>query len=155
MLTVPHTNGRILLIEDNDTIREMLGLILNFEGYEIAEATDGVAGIDYLQSHHIPDLILLDLSLPLMNGGQFLAWIKQHPTLSSIPIVVMSGDPSQAQRVLRLGASEFLAKPLEMDILINTICLILAMRPVDVGLAKPPTQELTRERGLDKLLTNL
>lgn len=112
---------KILIIEDNETISQLLGETLQELGYEIDFAFNGKEGIDHLINHVPPDLILLDLFLPIMNGTEFRSRQLQIPELANIPIVVMSGDSYVKQRCAPLHIKHFLKKPFEMEDLIRVI----------------------------------
>ncbi|MGF1589661.1 MAG: response regulator transcription factor [Pleurocapsa sp.] len=118
-----HTN-RILLIEDEDLIRDMVALALEEEGYEVHTANNGRAALDMLQSPDfsrvklIPDLIILDLMLPEVNGLDICRLLRYQGDIT--PILVVSAKSSETDRVLGLevGADDYLSKPFSMRELI-------------------------------------
>lgn len=92
---------RILLIEDDDLLREGLKQILEEDGYRVCAAADGAAGMELLCDGTLaPCLILLDLMMPGMNGWDFLRLRGRHPALSKIPIAVASAYPFAEKEVL-------------------------------------------------------
>lgn len=102
---------KILIIEDEKTIRFLLSQRLREEGFEVIEVIDGESGLQKLRDEKV-DLVLLDIILPGIDGFEVLSKIKAEPSLSSIPVVIMSnlGQQNEIERGLKLGASEFLLK---------------------------------------------
>ncbi|KUR72785.1 two-component system response regulator [Novosphingobium fuchskuhlense] len=119
-------SNRILLVEDNAENRDMLSRRLIRRGFEIAFAADGQAAVDISKSE-LPDLILMDLSLPVLDGWQAISIIKQGPDTRSIPIIAltahaMSGDREKA---LAAGADDYDTKPVDIDRLLAKIRSLL------------------------------
>jgi len=81
-------------------------------GYQVLEAADGVEALDMVD-RHAPDVIVLDLNLPRLNGYEVLAQIRSRPAMRGVPVVVLTakGDEDNEVRVLELGATDFLTKP--------------------------------------------
>lgn len=103
---------KILIVEDDQFIREMYGLLLRKQGYEVMETPDGAAGLTEAQQGGF-DLILLDLMMPIMDGLTFLKKIKEHPAhKKNGPIIVMSNlaYDEAAQETADLGAVDFFVK---------------------------------------------
>ncbi|MBL0178952.1 MAG: type II/IV secretion system protein [Gemmatimonadetes bacterium] len=102
----------ILLVEDEDTLRRVMRDLLEQEGYRICEARDGAEALEQVDRHN-PDLVLLDLNLPNVDGYSVLAQLRSRPATMDLPVVVLSarGDEDNEVRVLRLGATDFLTKP--------------------------------------------
>jgi len=108
--------GTILYIEDNPENRLLVRRILEAEGYTVIEAEDASAGLE-LAERSSPDLILLDINLPEMDGYEFTARLRGTPGLSDIPIValtanVMKGD---RERTLAAGCDGYIQKPIDVD----------------------------------------
>lgn len=109
----------ILHVEDNEDNRQIVRDLFEFRGYRIVEAFDGESGVQ-MASTLKPDLILMDIQLPKMNGYEAIRAIKSDPALKSIPIVVitsyaLSGD---SQKAFDAGADDYMAKPYKpMDLL--------------------------------------
>ena len=101
----------ILVIDDHPVAREPLARLLRYEGYQAACAANGVEAID-LMSLSPPDLILLDVMMPKMNGLEFLEWIRADARLCDIPVIALTGsmDPKQIDRLHALGVAEVIAK---------------------------------------------
>ena len=117
---------KILLVEDNEMNRDMLSRRLAKRGYQIAIALDGVQGVELARSE-LPDLILMDMSLPLKDGWQATAEIKADPATSSIPVIglsahAMSGDRDKA---MQAGCDDYDTKPVELDHLLTKIEALL------------------------------
>ena len=102
---------KILIIEDDKFLRELIAKKLSGENFTIAEAVDGEEGIKKVKSEK-PDLILLDLILPGIDGSDALSKIKDDPTLGSIPVIILSnlGQREDVERGLKLGAVDYLVK---------------------------------------------
>tara|TARA_B100001758_G_C18232711_1_gene516232 strand:+ start:207 stop:569 length:363 start_codon:yes stop_codon:yes gene_type:complete len=114
--------SKILIVEDNEMNRDMLSRRLMRKGFEIVMAEDGQKGVDMSKSEN-PDLILMDLSLPIMDGWEATSTIKADPDTNSIPIIVltahaMAGDREKA---LGAGADEYDTKPIEFKRLLEKI----------------------------------
>jgi CheY-like chemotaxis protein len=122
--------GIILVIVVNPIQREELVTILHQEGFRVLTASDGNEALNWLSSHHVPDLILLDL---LMPSGTFDGWwlLKQRqriPELAAVPVIILTAL-SLASKALAvsLGASGFLRKPVEAEALLAEIRRCLSM----------------------------
>jgi CheY-like chemotaxis protein len=113
---------KILLIEDNEMNRDMLARRLKRRGYEVIVAVDGQAGIDMAHSEN-PDLILMDLSLPVIDGWTATSQLKADDDTRQIPIIAltahaMTGDREKA---IEAGCDEFDTKPVELKRLLSKI----------------------------------
>ena len=112
----------ILIVEDNEMNRDMLSRRLQRKGFDIVMAEDGQKGVDMSKSEN-PDIILMDLSLPVMDGWQATSTIKADQNTKDIPIIVltahaMAGDREKA---LEAGADEYDTKPIEFKRLLGKI----------------------------------
>lgn len=112
----------ILLVEDNEMNRDMLSRRLSRKGYRVVIAEDGQQGIDQTRIEH-PDLILMDLSLPVLDGWEATRLLKQSAETKHIPIIVltahaMSGDEHRAREA---GCDDFDTKPIDFNRLIGKI----------------------------------
>lgn len=113
---------KILLVEDNELNRDMLSRRLARRGYEVVVAIDGQEGIDLAESA-LPDVILMDMSLPVIDGWEATRRIKAAPSTENIPVIAltahaMAGDRDQA---LEAGCDDYDIKPLELDRLLGKI----------------------------------
>lgn len=96
----PSPSNEILVIDDDEGIREALQLTLEMEGYTVFTAANGKVGLEFLSSQ-MPRLILLDLMMPVMNGWAFLEAVEKDPVLATIPIVVMTAFRESEESVKR------------------------------------------------------
>lgn len=107
-------SGRTLLIvEDDADIRDALDGLLSMEGFRVSGCSNGREALDWLHSSPKPDLILLDLMMPVMDGWQFLQAVRQEAALSAIPVVVVSAADRSQARAAALGVAAYLQKPLD------------------------------------------
>ncbi|PYS36467.1 MAG: two-component system response regulator [Acidobacteria bacterium] len=113
---------KILLVEDNEMNRDMLSRRLERRGFEVVLACDGREGILAARSE-IPDLILMDLSLPEIDGWEATRLLKSTPDTAEIPILVLTAHAmmSDRERALHAGCDGFAAKPVEFDRLLSKI----------------------------------
>jgi CheY-like chemotaxis protein len=109
----------ILVIEDDPDMRGLLVLMLEDRGHHVVAASDGREGLDVLR-HERPDLILLDMKMPVMDGWEFARRYREAEPDPS-PIVVMTAAEDPRQRAEEVGAAGWLGKPVELDLLYDTI----------------------------------
>lgn len=114
--------ARILLVEDNDMNRDMLSRRLTRKGYDVLAAADGQQGLA-LAMEEVPDLILMDMSLPVMDGWEVTRLLKAKEQTKNIPIIglsahAMSGDKEKA---LKAGCDDYEIKPVDFDKLLSKI----------------------------------
>lgn len=123
---------RILIVEDNPNNRDMLTTILKFHGFETFQAENGQEAIEAAKANP-PDLILMDLSMPVMNGWDATRRIKADPALAHIPIVAVSAfDMLQdKEAALAAGCDAFLSKPLNMFALKERLEAIMSKKEQD------------------------
>ena len=111
----------VLIVDDDDDIRETLELILASRGYRSMGASDGAEALALMRENPLPVVVLLDIMMPGMNGTQFRAAQLADPRLASVPLVVMTGDGRADQRAEALGAFRSLKKPLDIGDLIAVV----------------------------------
>jgi len=99
--------GRILVVEDEEVLRDALEPLLEEEGYEVSVAENGREALSRLHTESLPDIIVLDLKMPVMNGWEFRTIQKDDPKLGRIPVVAVSGDGSA--QAAAVSAQAFLA----------------------------------------------
>jgi DNA-binding response OmpR family regulator len=111
----------ILIVEDEEAVRELEKFILEQQGYDVVEARDGLEGLAKAEFRR-PDLILLDLMMPDVSGGRMYDEMKEHPTTSGIPIVVVTGKPDAHEMFDdQIGPDDVIMKPFEADTLLGRI----------------------------------
>jgi two-component system cell cycle response regulator DivK len=118
--------SKVLLVEDNEMNRDMLSRRLTRKKYEVLTAVDGREGVAIARSES-PDLILMDMSLPVMDGWEATRQLKESPDTSSIPVIAltahaMSGDREKA---LEAGCDDYDTKPIELPRLLGKMELFL------------------------------
>lgn len=112
----------VLVVEDDRDIRESVVEVLEDEGYVVSAASDGQQGLVLLRdATPKPDLILLDLMMPIMNGFQFREEQRKDPALCSIPVVVITADVNARAKAEGLGAAGFVQKPVKIQPLLDVI----------------------------------
>jgi len=121
--------SKILLVEDNEMNRDMLSRRLTRKGYEVVIATDGQEAVDMARSAG-PDLILMDMSLPVIDGWEATRQVKANPESKAVPIIAltahaMSGDREKA---LAAGCDDYDTKPIELPRLLEKIESLLARK---------------------------
>jgi CheY-like chemotaxis protein len=112
---------RILIVEDDASVREALAAFLEGEGYSVVEAGDGAEALARLRGSESFGLILLDLMMPVMSGWEFRDVQAQDPSLSSIPVVIITADNSAVKQAARAGVAGCLLKPLEFPELLSYV----------------------------------
>lgn len=110
---------KILIVEDSPDIQEILSGILEAEGFEVEIASNGKDGIDRLINRQPPELILLDLRMPVMDGEEFRKLQLQIPYLSRIPVIIMSADSYVNRRATVLKTERILKKPFHIEDLLT------------------------------------
>lgn len=109
----------ILLVEDNDDIREMMAVALELGGYRVVAAPNGRAALEVLRHTPRPSLILLDLMMPVMNGWEVCKALKGDPSLADIPVVVVSAVTTDVCE--RLSGTRLVPKPIDLDYLLDVV----------------------------------
>lgn len=127
------STSHILLIEDDPMLTELYQTKLEMEGFKVSVSTDGEDGLAQIKKNK-PDLVLLDIMLPKMNGFAVLKAIKQSPTLRQIPVIVLTnlgGEKADSDKnlALSLGAKDFLVKTFHLpDDIVGKIKSVLEAR---------------------------
>lgn len=122
---------KILLVEDNEMNRDMLSRRLERKGYDVVIAVDGREGLDMAREHS-PDLILMDMSLPVLDGWEATRQLKAAPATKEIPVIAltahaMSGDRDKA---LEAGCDDYDTKPVELPRLLEKMSTLLTKKGV-------------------------
>jgi DNA-binding response OmpR family regulator len=116
---VSENRRTVLVVEDDPPLRRMIGIFLRAAGYRVCAAEDGPSGLALARDER-PDLVLLDLMLPGLDGGEVLRRIKGDARTAAIPVLVLTAsvDPPLTEQALRLGATRFLTKPIDSRVLV-------------------------------------
>ena len=127
----PGKGRMVLLVEDEDQLRRVMKDLLEREGYKVAEARDGAQALDEVD-RSAPDLIMLDLNLPGIDGYGVLQRLRSRPSTSQIPVIVLTakGDEDNEVRVFQMGADDFLTKPFRARALSARLEAVLSRRRV-------------------------
>jgi two-component system, OmpR family, alkaline phosphatase synthesis response regulator PhoP len=114
--------AKIVVIEDDLTFLDLLRVHLSGAGHEVLTAEDAVLGLRAIIAN-APELILLDLSVPYMDGFEMLKALRSDPSTRNIPVIVLTGrgDDETYAQARELGAAQLLTKPVERDLLIKAI----------------------------------
>ena len=112
----------ILIVEDDSDLAQVLAEVLEAEGYSTAIAANGSEALDYLRSNGShPDLILLDMMMPVMDGWRFREEQRKVPALASIPVLTLTADGDARGKAASIQAAGYLAKPVKIDSLLNEV----------------------------------
>ncbi len=111
----------VLVVDDDEDIGEAIEIILESRGYRCVVARDGEAALNLMRTHPLPQVVLLDMMMPIMSGEEFRIAQLQDPRLATVPVIVMTADATAEERVASLGVSKFLRKPLRIDELISAM----------------------------------
>jgi CheY-like chemotaxis protein len=121
--TLMNTKKRVLLVEDNEATIDVVGMELNFLGYEVTIAKDGLQALEML-SGQPPDLIIMDIQLPKMDGFETIRQIRANPASRDIPILAATAKalPGDQEKCLQAGSDGYIAKPFthrQLEVAIN------------------------------------
>jgi signal transduction histidine kinase len=121
--------SKILVMDDEDSFREVITRCLTRQGFEVVAASDGKAGVR-LAAETLPDLIVCDLNMPNMTGHEVLAALRRDPKLADIPLIFLTGQtqPRQVRQSMNLGADDYLTKPVNLEDLLSAIKVRLDRR---------------------------
>jgi DNA-binding response OmpR family regulator len=110
---------RVLVVEDDESIRDLVDLVLTSAGFEVLTASDGAAALQVVGAVH-PDLVLLDMRMPVMDGWEFARRYRAGPEPHA-PIVVVTAARDAAQRAAEIDANGYLGKPFDMGELVALV----------------------------------
>jgi two-component system cell cycle response regulator DivK len=135
----------ILIAEDNPTNRELLRELLEIRGYGVAEACDGKEALAIVEQAP-PDLVLLDIDMPLMDGFAVVRKLRENPRFTSLPVVAVTAYAMQGDRekIMNSGFDGYLSKPINSGLLVHELSRLLA-HPNTESVA--PTQPLEKQIG--------
>ncbi len=109
----------VLLVEDNDDVREMMALALQLAGHDVLLARNGRDALGKLKARPRPCVILLDLMMPVMNGWEFREALRDEPALRDVPVVVVSA--LNREMAENAGGSAYLPKPVDLDRMLEIV----------------------------------
>lgn len=123
----PSAKKKIIIVDDDRGTRFIVKLLLEKQGYQVAEAENGLEGLELL-SQEMPDLILLDVDMPQMNGPEMLATVREVMGNLDVPIIILTVRKESAlkQKLLEKGANDFLNKPIDKELLLARIKAVMA-----------------------------
>ena len=112
----------VLVVDDNHDNRTIIAKMLKINGYHTVIATDGLHALDMAASEQ-PDLILMDMAMPVLDGWSATARLKASPDLSHVPVIALTGHVTQEDiaRAITAGCTDYLAKPIDYQMLITTV----------------------------------
>jgi DNA-binding response OmpR family regulator len=115
---VAQEKKKVLLVEDDESVRQLVRVTLQMNDFEVVEAEDGLEGLLLLEMHH-PDAVVLDLMMPDVGGERMLAQLRSTPETKRTPVVIITGKPEVAPEVIGLvGRENFFPKPFDPDAVI-------------------------------------
>lgn len=119
----------VLIVDDSSTLREMISGLLIKAGMTVIEAQDGVEAKEKIASHP-PDLVVLDIVMPNMNGYELCRWVKTNPTTTEVPVVICSSKNEDFDRYwgMKQGADAYIAKPFRPVEMVETVKHLLRGR---------------------------
>jgi CheY-like chemotaxis protein len=121
--TVQPRGRKVLVVDDEESMRELLRLHLGNDGYEVIAAEDAVVA-GRLVVEQKPDVMIVDVEMPYMNGYEFVAAVKADPSTRDIPIVFLTTDANVAEHAIKLRADAYLTKPVTANRLLEVIALL-------------------------------
>ena len=134
------SHSLIVIVEDDQSIREVLQLAIELEGYEVRTANNGEEAFSLLKELKVPCLILTDLMMPKMNGYEFIELASQTHTIASIPIVIVSATPSESDVKVMTESGKIkglVKKPVNLDYLMSIVHEHCGTPPVRQDTKKP------------------
>lgn len=118
---------RVLVVEDDEAISDAISLLLEDEGHQVTQAADGHTALEALRDGERPSLILLDVTMPVMNGLEFRAEQLRDDALAAIPVVLCTADARSEERARAMGVTEWLRKPLDPIRLLQLVAKYAAL----------------------------
>lgn len=129
-------NRKILVVEDDPSALRLVGYTLEQEGYQVITASDGLEGVRKARDEH-PDLIILDIMLPGLDGYEVCQQLRKEPETAKLPILILSAKAREIDKDtgLKIGADDYLTKPADPSTIVAKVKALLASR-LDVGVGK-------------------
>ena len=112
---------RVLVVEDEGDIQNVLRSILELAECEVQIASHGIAALEQLEKNGPPDLIFLDLMMPQMDGTTFVRTLRKQEKYHDVPVIVISGDANVRERVDKMDMDVFIAKPFSIDEILDYV----------------------------------
>lgn len=124
MITIPK---KILIVEDDPSFSRAINHIVEKEGYNVITASNGMTGLRMAKEEN-PDLLILDVMLPGLDGFEICSRLRQDPPTAGLPIIMLSAKGQEADKTtgLKVGANEYLTKPVDRTLLLEKVTLLLA-----------------------------
>ena len=154
MATSPQSKGRILIVDDEPDIRASLSDLLWLTGYTVETAERGHQGLE-LMAQHLPDVVLLDLKLPDLDGYSLCQSIKTNPQTKDIPVIFISACHDEMNRAFDVGGADYITKPFHNQEVIARIENQLTIQRLQKQLVQQQTQRLMQFSGTTPLLSHL
>jgi CheY-like chemotaxis protein len=131
---MPERERTVLIVEDNEDNRIVYSTILRHHGFRVSEALDGEEGIAKAR-RELPDVILMDISIPLIDGWEVTQTLKREEATSGIPVIALTAHamPGDRERALKVGCDGYLAKPCEPRAVLAEVNRLLAERAANSG----------------------
>ena len=123
-VTVSLTRKSILVVEDDDALRNMMETLFLMEGFDVRRASDGAEALRLVEEH-TPDLIVLDLMLPWVNGIEVLAAVRRHRRLADVPVLITTGTATSAFDLRSFSPLHVMHKPLDVDAVVPIVRKLL------------------------------
>ena len=119
----------VLIVDDSSTLREMISGLLIKSGMTVLEARDGMEAKEKIQANR-PDLVVLDIVMPNLNGYELCRWVKNNPSTEDIPVVICSSKGEEFDRYwgIKQGADAYIAKPFRPKEMVETVKQLLRSR---------------------------
>ncbi|MDH5784055.1 MAG: response regulator [Chromatiales bacterium] len=114
---------RILLVEDQELIAQTVNMALSVAGYQCEHASNGERALSIMKRGWLPNLILLDIVMPVMDGYKFLDELQKEPVLQEIPVIMLTAlnNPPDVLKAMKAGAVDYCTKPLDVNDLLNSV----------------------------------
>lgn len=125
---------RVLVVDDDEDMQDLLRQALETESYDVTVAQDGLVALEIVQQAN-PDLILLDLMMPRMDGATFAQELHRRGLATSVPIIVVSADVNAKQKIENMGADSYITKPFDLHCLLDEVAHFVVN--LSVGIESP------------------
>ena len=111
----------VAIVDDDEILRRTVSTVLRLEGFEVLEASDGADALERMDTNGLPRAIILDWSMPSMDGAAFRRIQRDDPALASIPVIVLTGDRAAQTEARDLGIEVVLTKPVRLEVLLSAL----------------------------------